>query len=179
MKVTRSVLVALALLSLLAVPALGQGSGVSGTIAVDCDANPETVTVQNTGQQEFTVQSLTSLDDPREDEPFGLSVVLEPGSSVTFFAGAEQTGDLNYLTEQFIFDNDAPDEGVRVEISHGGGTVQPTVDCDAGSGAFVGVHTDMPDTGAGGMTAGGLPLANIVAVSALLVGAGYGMLRRR
>ncbi len=192
LKTLRATLAALLLLALMAFPALAQE--FSGTITVDCFSDPETVTVENTGSTPFVVDSITSLNDPRENEPFDVSVEVEAGESVTFESG--ETADANVLVNQFIFDNEADDEGVEVVVNTEGEGATTSVDCNDGSGTFAGTPgtgptptpTDgkpmpgkMPNNGGGGMATGsaGLPIGNALAGLTLLVGAGYAVVRRR
>ena len=130
----------MALLMMLAIPAMAQE--FSGTVEVDCFGDPETVTVTNTGTTPFIVDSVTSLDDPRDNEPFDVSVELEGGVSVLFEAGAAASQGV--LTNQFIFDNDADDEGVEVVINTEGQSATAVATCDEGSATFGGAPSPGP-----------------------------------
>ncbi len=144
MKTLRALLSALALLALLAIPALAQDES-SLTISVSCETDPETVTITNNLEGTLNVVSISSLDDPRENEPFlifemeELTQEVAVGGSVTFESG--DAADENVLTEQFIFDNEAQDEGVVVSIGPEGITGQEgdltfEVFCEEGSKTF-------------------------------------------
>ena len=121
----------MALLMMLAIPAMAQE--FSGTVEVDCYGDPETVTIANTGTVPFVVDSLTSLDDPRENEPFDVGVEVEVGASVTFETGSAADP---ALTTDFIFDNEDPGEGVQVIINTEGQGSTVAVSCEEGSGSF-------------------------------------------
>ncbi len=89
------------------------------TIAVDCDSNPERVTITNRLATTLNVVTISSINDPRSNEPFfipnsGLPFEVAVGGSVSFTSGSGASG--NVLTRQFIFDNEAANEGVRVSI---------------------------------------------------------------
>ena len=192
MKITRVTLMALALLLLVAAPAFADGGGAESiTISVSCETDPETVEITNGLDTPLLVNFITSLNDPREDEPFnvaetvGREVSVAVGETVTFSAGSGTANpDVFVLTDQLIFDNDADDEGVRVDVGPEGvtGVDEPlsfTVDCDQGSRTFTfGDEPDMPGTGAGGMAGGGLPAGNIAAALSVLAAGAYTARRR-
>ena len=201
MKSITSTLVAVALVLALATSALaggrpgggGGGDRVSLTIAVDCDDNPETVTITNDLDATLNVATIGSLDDPREDEPFRVFETdptneIEDGDSATYFSGSDAPeGDDNTLTQQFIFDDDAADEGVRVSIGPEGitgqeGPLEFEVLCAEGEETFVftrgGEQPGMPNTGAGG-AAGTFPGGGLAATLPALWALGYALLRRR
>ncbi len=52
-------------------------------------------------------------------------------------------------------------------------------DQQAGAGDDQQGHVEMPDTGAGGMAGGGLPIGNAAAAASLLLAGGYFLLKRR
>ena len=197
MKTLRAMLLTLMLLALCAAPALADGDGGNGggdrslTISVGCGTDPETVTITNNLGGTLNVVQIGSLDDPREDEPFflpdsGLAFEVPDRGSITYEAG--DAADESVLTENFIFDNDAEGEGVRVSIgpefiTGENGPLEFEVLCEGGTETFTfddeGETPGMPGTGAGAMAGGGLPLGNAAAAFSLLGAAGYAVLRRR
>ncbi len=189
----RATSLALLLALLLAVPAFagGDGGDASLTISVSCETDPETVTVTNNLGGTLNVVTIGSLDDPRSDEPFflpdsGLDFQVPDGGSITYEAG--DAADENILTNNFIFDNDAEDEGVEVSIGPEGitgqnGPLEFEVLCSEGTETFTfgddGETPEMPDTGAGGMAGAAIPIGNIAAVFWLLAAGAYAIRRHR
>ncbi len=193
MRTLRATSLALLLALLLAVPAFagGDGGDASLTISVSCETDPETVTVTNNLGGTLNVVTIGSLDDPRSDEPFflpdsGLEFEVPAGDSIMYEAG--EAADENVLIDNFIFDNDAEDEGVEVSIGPEGitgqnGPLEFEVLCSEGTETFTfdddGETPEMPDTGAGGMAGSGLPVGNAAVGLGLVVALGYSVLRRR
>jgi len=99
----------------------------SVTVSVSCDTVPEVTGIRNNLSQPITVQTITSLFQPRSNEPFTVNTQVPPGGSVSFFSG--QGAPSPALTQQFIYENDAPNEGTQVMTSAGSFTVQ----CSQGS----------------------------------------------
>lgn len=163
----------------LVVPATRAQTG-SIVLSVDCFATPETTRITNNTDQPLDLSrfTLTSLNDPRPNEPFTLSGTLQPGESATFTSGQGATG--NVLTEQFIYDNEAPDEGAGLSTPFG----LLTVRCRPGSGSLVLARGVGVPAAGGGLAAGHDPAASWFAVAGLggiglaLVSGGL-MLRRR
>ena len=180
MRTMRATLATLMLMLLFAAPALADGGNGSTdvVITVDCDSNPETVTIENRLEDlPISIIEIGSLVDAREDEPFFVGEDLPAGGSVTFESGSE--ADENVLTTEFIFDDDAEGEGVAVRIGPEPILQTLQVTCDEGSRGFdVTGAPSMPDTGAGAV-AGDLPIGNAAAALSLLAAAGYATLRRR
>ncbi len=191
MRTLRALLSALALLALLAFPALARDES-SLTISVSCETDPETVTITNNLEGTLNVVSISSLNDPRENEPFlifemeELTQEVAVGGSVTFESG--DAADENVLTNNFIFDNEAEDEGVVVSIGPEGITGQEgdltfEVLCEEGTETFTfgddGETPEMPDTGAGGMAGAAIPIGQLAGALSLVAGSGYFLLRRR
>ncbi len=199
MKTIRATLMALALLALMALPALAGGKppdgkpteGVDITISVSCTTNPEQVSIANNLRElPISIVEISSIDDPRENEPFFIGEEIGPGETITFESG--DAADENVLTNQFIFDNEnLENEGVIVRIGP-----EPILDdfevgCNQSPETFEVLGDDdqdddeqetpqMPDTGAGGMSGGaGLPIGNIAAAGSLLAAGAYAMRRRR
>ncbi len=185
MKTIRATLVALALLALMALPALAGGKPPDGkppeggdiTISVSCTTNPEQLSITNNLRElPISIVEISSIDDPRENEPFFIGEEIGPGETITFESG--DAADENVLTNQFIFDNEnLENEGVIVRIGP-----EPILDdfevgCNQSPETFEVLDDDdqqetpeMPDTGAGGMSGGaGLPIGNIAAAGSLLV----------
>lgn len=180
---------ALALVALMTVSAFAGGKpgdgGAEGdiTISVSCDTDPETVSIANNLEElPISIVEISSLNDPRENEPFFIGEELAAGESVTFESGA--AADERVLTNQFIFDNDAEDEGVAVTIGPEPILQTLRVECNASPDTFEILDGKMPDgmgqTGAGGMAGGaGLPVGNLAAAASLILAGGYVVLRRR
>lgn len=102
-------------------PTLAQGAQVQpiGTLdlSVDCYSDPEVTTIVNNTQRRFLVDGWTigSIYQPRPNEPFLLRGVLEPGATFSFQTGRGAPPSQG----QHIYENDAPDEGVRLTTEFG------------------------------------------------------------
>jgi hypothetical protein len=109
------VLAVAVLVSSAALPVGAQNGVIS--LGVDCYANPERTTVTNSTDAFLDLGTfrLASLDQPRANEPFTLpGGSLPPGGSITYLTGeAAPVGTLT-LTRQFIYDNEAANEGARL-----------------------------------------------------------------
>lgn len=178
----RSTFVAVAVLVLLAAYAVSASAGYaqtgSITVTVDCFGTPETTRITNNTDQTLDLSrfSLTSLDQPRPNEPFALSGTLRPGESAVFTTGQGATG--NVLTEQFIYDNEAPNEGLRLNTPFGALTVL----CRPGTGSLA-LARGVPEAGGGFSTERGPAYAwtvigALTGAGLFLTGGGI-MLRRR
>ncbi len=195
MKITRALLSALALLTLLAVPAFAEG-GADGdiTISVSCTGNPEMVSITNNlDELPISIVQISSIDDPRDNEPFFIGEEIGPGETLTFESG--DAADDNVLTNQFIFDDDnLENEGVIVRIGPEPILDDFVVECNQSPETFEvlddddqqvddqqdeDMPDDMPETGAGGMAPAPLPVGNALAGASVLLAAGYAGLRRR
>lgn len=202
MRITRAFLTALALLALLAVPAFAQG-GADGdiTISVSCTGNPEEVTVTNNlDDLPISIVEISSIDDPRENEPFFIGEEIGPGESITFESG--DAADDNVLTEQFIFDDEnLENEGVIVRIGPEPILDDFVVECNQSPETFEvldgddqqddqddeqvddqqdeDMPDDMPETGAGGMSPTPFPATQALAGLSLVAAAAYAGIRRR
>lgn len=196
MKALRATLAALMLLALITFPALAGGDGGDGgedlgdiTISVSCTTDPETVSIANNlDDLPISIVEISSIDDPRENEPFFVGEEVAAGESITFESGS--AADVNVLTEQFIFDDDnLENEGVVVRIGpepilddfEVGCNQSPETFTVTGGGAVPDdqqeMPGDMPDTGAGAAAALPVaPLAGLVSLGAL---GAFGVLRRR
>jgi hypothetical protein len=135
-----------------AAPLSAQTPG-SVTVSVSCDTVPETTRITNNLSQAITVQTITSLFQPRANEPFTVNTQVPAGSSVTFSSGTSAPSPA--LTQQFIYENDAPNEGTQVFTSAGSFTVpcsQGSLTRTAGAGTPVPAGTvSPPRTGEGGL----------------------------
>ncbi len=91
------------------------------TITLSCTTNPETTRVVNANPNaSVTVHTVGSLHEPRTNEPFAVSRSLSAGTGVTFKSGyAATAGAATTLTRQYVYDNTASNEGVRVVTSAG------------------------------------------------------------
>lgn len=95
--------------------ALAQGGTVD--VSLDCYSTPERVIVTNNTSSALTVTSIASIDDPQRDQVFRPNASIGAGQSATFESGSAATA--NRLTEQLIFDNENPSEGVVVMTTAG------------------------------------------------------------
>jgi hypothetical protein len=152
----------------------------SVTVSVSCDTVPETTRITNNLSQAITVQTITSLFQPRANEPFTVNTQVPAGSSVTFSSGTGAPSPA--LTQQFIYENDAPNEGTQVMTSAGSFTVpcsQGSLTRTAGAGTPVPGGTPSvtaPRTGEGGLLNDGddssVPYVEIAGI--LLAGSAVG-----
>ncbi len=197
MKITRALMAALALLSLLALPALAGGPPTEGgdiTISVSCTGNPEMVSITNNlDELPISIVQISSIDDPRDNEPFFIGEEIGPGETLTFESG--DAADDNVLTNQFIFDDDnLENEGVIVRIGPEPILDDFVVECNQSPESFEvlddddqqvddqqdeDMPDDMPETGAGGVAPTPFPVGNTLAGASVLLGAAYAGLRRR
>ena len=117
------------LLPLLADSVSAQG-GV--TVSLSCRTNPETIAVVNNTTAPITVQTIVSLVRPLPGvEPFSRTDQVPAGGSITYQSGsAAPAGASTTLTQQSIFDNDDPTEGVEIITSAGTAVVR----CTRGTG---------------------------------------------
>jgi hypothetical protein len=93
----------------------------SVTVLVSCAVTPEKTTILNNLSQPITVNTITSLHDPRANEPFTVNTQVPAGGAVTFSSGTGAPSPA--LTQQFIYDDDAANEGTQVMTSVGSFTV--------------------------------------------------------
>jgi len=191
MRTLRSLLTALALLALYALPAAAQNGSI--TIEVDCGA-PESVTVTNDTDAALALEGVNSSVDMEGDPEIDLNTEIAAGETVTENFGTS-TGSGN------IFANE---EGEDAIVFIAGKSY--TVNCgdeDFGEATFqVGDVTEatpvpepeetpepeatkempgtMPNNGAGGLAAGAsVPWASFGLVASGMLAAGYAVLRRR
>ncbi len=101
----------------------GAGGAIGGAVArvnvmARCDGNPEKVIVINNTRHRIEVRRVTSIYQPRSNEPFRVDCTLGRGRSITFQSGP--AANRNVLTRQYIFNSDVGSkEGARVATSVG------------------------------------------------------------
>jgi hypothetical protein len=88
------------------------------TVALSCTGNPELTTITNGTRQTITIVSIGTLYQPRPEEPYRVNRALAAGARVTFQSGNAATATTG-VTREYIYDNQAPTEGVRVVTSVG------------------------------------------------------------
>ena len=87
-------------------------------VTAKCDGNPEKVIVKNNTRHRIKIKRVTSIYQPRSNEPFRVDRTLRRGRSVTFESGSDANH--NVLTRQYIFNSDVGSkEGARVATSIG------------------------------------------------------------
>lgn len=87
-------------------------------VNVNCTSNPERTAVKNNTNSSIKVNKVSSINDPRSNEPFTVNRTLKAGKTITFKSGPNARS--NVLTRQYIYDNDAGSrEGARVSTSVG------------------------------------------------------------
>jgi hypothetical protein len=88
------------------------------TVTVDCTSNPERTTVKNSSSGIITIDTVESIYQPRDNEPFPVNSQLNPGETVTFESGSDASQ--NVLVNQFIYEDDVgSQEGAEVLTSTG------------------------------------------------------------
>jgi hypothetical protein len=87
-------------------------------VTARCAGNPEKVIVTNNTRHRIKVRRLTSIYQPRSNEPFRVDRTLRRGRSITFESGP--AANRNFLTRQYVFNSDVGTrEGARVATSVG------------------------------------------------------------
>jgi hypothetical protein len=87
-------------------------------VTARCDGDPENVIVKNNTRHRIKVRRVTSIYQPRSNEPFRVDRTLRRGRSVTFEAGP--SSNRHVLTHQYIFNSEVGSkEGARVATSIG------------------------------------------------------------
>jgi hypothetical protein len=87
-------------------------------VTARCDGNPERVVVTNNTRHRIEVRRVTSIYQPRSNEPFRVDCTLRRGRSITFESGP--AANRNVLTRQYVFNSDVgTKEGARVATSVG------------------------------------------------------------
>jgi hypothetical protein len=87
-------------------------------VTARCDGNPERVVVANNTRHRIEVRRVTSIYQPRSNEPFRVDRTLGRGRTIAFESGP--AADRNVLTRQYVFNSDVGSrEGARVATSVG------------------------------------------------------------
>ena len=87
-------------------------------VTARCDGNPEKVIVENNTRHRIEVRRVTSIYQPRSNEPFRVDRTLRRGRSIAFESGP--AANRNVLTRQYVFNSDVGTrEGARVTTSVG------------------------------------------------------------
>jgi hypothetical protein len=87
-------------------------------VTARCDGNPEKVIVTNNTRHRIEVRRVTSIYQPRSNEPFRVDRTLRRGRSIAFESGP--AADRNVLTHQYVFNSEVGSrEGARVATSVG------------------------------------------------------------
>jgi hypothetical protein len=87
-------------------------------VTARCDGNPERVVVENNTRRRIEVRRVSSIYQPRSNEPFRVDRTLGRGRTITFQSGP--AADRNVLTRQYVFNSDVGSrEGARVATSVG------------------------------------------------------------
>ena len=88
------------------------------SVTARCDGNPEKVIVTNNTRHRIEVRRVTSIYQPRSNEPFRVDRTLGRGRSMAFESGP--AANRNVLTRQYVFNSDVgTKEGARVATSVG------------------------------------------------------------
>ena len=110
-------------------------------VSVDCDSSPERVTVTNNTRRPIRLRNVGSTFQRRAGEPYKVRKTLKPGKSASYTFGAGR-GKGKRLTGSFIFDNEAPGEGVLVKSNRG----KVRLLCDEGTNAASAPVAKVPET---------------------------------
>ena len=117
-------------------------AAITGSISltISCFDDPEVISIFNATDEPLSLSgfTLSSIDDPQDDQDFALSGTVQPGSAIRFESGNAATG--NVLTTRFIFDNQNPNEGVILTTPFG----TLNVLCSAMTGTLVVGTTPAP-----------------------------------
>ena len=110
---------------------------------LQCNSNPETVTITNQGSAEQDLAGWTLRSDPVASEFFDLSVIGVLGSGVSVFveSGPSAQGSYVWSTEFVLRDSDATD---FARIVNANGAVVHEVKCQAGSPTIAASGTAQP-----------------------------------
>ncbi len=195
MKTLRMAPMVVLLMMLLAAPALADGTGLEDVkllgarVKLNCASNPETVTIRNVGTARLMVERISTLINPDDKETFDVNTVVEPGETIIYQSGSgAPEGEDTTLTQSELFDEEMPDDGLRIVLGH---VEEPTLatghstTCAQGGFGIWEIYDSatppsVPNTGAGG-AAGGLGAAAgyVVAALSMLGAFGYAARRRR
>jgi hypothetical protein len=87
-------------------------------IDLSCDTTPEKTTITNRSNDDFKVESVGSLVDRTNKEPYNVNETLKKGQSITLESGPDARGG-DVLTKQELYDDTANREGAKVNTSIG------------------------------------------------------------
>jgi len=125
---------------------------------LQCNSNPETVTITNQGSAEQDLAGWTLRSDPVASEFFNLSVIGVLGTGVSVFveSGPSAQGSYVWSTEFVLRDSDATD---FARIVNANGAVVHEVKCQSTSPTVAASATAQPTATAGPTTARPAPTA--------------------
>jgi hypothetical protein len=83
-------------------------------ITLNCIGNPETTRIDNTGDADITILSVTSLADQTSNEPYVLDRKLGSGRTVIFRSGSGATSGSILTTSSMYTNSLYDDDGVRI-----------------------------------------------------------------
>jgi hypothetical protein len=99
-----------------AAPSAADSSKVK--IELDCAASPETSKITNRSDDDIKIESVGSLFDRTNKEPYNVNETLKKGKSITLESGPDARGG-DVLTKQELYDDTANKEGAKVNTSIG------------------------------------------------------------
>lgn len=198
MRITTTIVCTSVLLALMTVIAGAQdkndeqGEAAVVTVEVVCSLDPERITLRHEGGAgpELKPVSLSSLHDPKDDEPLALPELifkeLRPGIEFTYGASPDpeaviETEFSGRVAKRFLFSDKAREEGAIVVLDTGGAPVELMVLCGEYSKTFR-IPPNLADAGGGGAAGARTEdLSGIVAIALAVTSAagGYAVLRRR
>lgn len=88
-------------------------------VTLSCWGDPERTRIDNTGDAEITIISITSLADPTGDEPHEVNRRLGAGRTVIYRSGPGATSGSILTTDNLYVGTLSPNEGVHIETSVG------------------------------------------------------------
>jgi lipoprotein-anchoring transpeptidase ErfK/SrfK len=88
-------------------------------ITLNCWGDPETTRIDNLGDAEITIISITSKADPTVDEPYTVNRKLGAGRTVIYRSGPGATSGSVLTTNNLYVGTMSPNEGVHIETSVG------------------------------------------------------------
>jgi hypothetical protein len=87
-------------------------------VTVDCTSSPEQVKITNNGTKPLKLKAVSSTYRKRAGEPYRIRTIVKPGKSVRYTFGTGK-GRGKRLSGSFVFDNEAPREGVLAKTNRG------------------------------------------------------------
>jgi len=96
----------------------GPGNAPQIKIDLECDSTPEIIKLTNRGSKDITIESVGSLLDRDNSEPYNVNETLKPGQSLKLESGEDARGG-NRLTGQELFDDESNRDGAKVNTSNG------------------------------------------------------------